>query len=149
MNTLEKAMQEFFLKSRNDNKTNIFNNENSKDKIYNEKELIPVVEDRKTDNNSINNSNLKIPFAFVNLVAENSPAQEAGLLKGDALVTFDTVLYYGVDSNPLKKIAEIINKKQNHSIPIEIVRKSSNTNESEYINITLIPHSWDGQGLLG
>ena len=64
------------------------------------------------------------------------------------IINFDKTVYYGVNSNPLQTIAEIVNRKIGEKIQQEIVRKDEEYN-SHYLNITLIPHQWSGQGVLG
>jgi C-terminal processing protease CtpA/Prc len=105
-----------------------------------EENLISVSLDEKTNLNSL----IKIPFAYVASVSENSPALEAGMTPGDAIVLFDKTLNYSTTNNPLQKIAEIVSRKVNSEIEVEILR-----NGVEYIKLNLIPHAWSGPGLLG
>ena len=104
-----------------------------------DKHLISVDTIEETNKNTI-----KIPFAYVESVVQNSPSWEAGLLPGDAIILFDGTLNYTSTNNPLQKISEIVSRKVNTEIQVEILR-----NGMDYINIVLIPHQWSGQGLLG
>jgi 26S proteasome non-ATPase regulatory subunit 9 len=89
---------------------------------------------------------LKVPFCWIGMVTEGSPADEAGLLPGDGIIQFDK-LTFGMSNNPLKSISEIVNKKIDEPIPVVVKREIEDN--VEYIDIKLIPHSWTGQGLLG
>jgi C-terminal processing protease CtpA/Prc len=92
------------------------------------------------------NNVLKVPFCWVGMVTDGSPADEAGLYPGDGIIQFDR-LTFGVSTNPLKSISEIVNKKIDE--PIQVVVKRQIEDSVEYIDIKLIPHTWSGQGLLG
>jgi len=95
---------------------------------------------------------LKIPLATVGFVSEGSPAEEAGLMIEDGIVNFDNIVYYGAFTNPLQKIAEIVGRKIENSISVEIVRKVIDENgieKKEYKTLNLVPHKWSGQGVLG
>jgi C-terminal processing protease CtpA/Prc len=96
------------------------------------------------------NKNLPLPFAFVGLISEGSPAEEAGLQVGDGIVSFAD-LYYGMTNNPLQRIAIIVRDKVNSEILVEVLRKTNENGEEKlnFIKLTLIPHTWSGQGLLG
>ena len=139
MTTIEQSMQVFF-KSDKEKRINI---ENKKEIDKTEPITISVQEEApKTQ------STIKIPIAWIGSVTEGSPADEAGLKAGDGIINFDKSVYYGVSNNPLQKIAEIVGKKIGHEILVEIIRKDEE-NKVEYLNITLVPHSWEGQGVLG
>lgn len=88
------------------------------------------------------------PFAVVSEVTEGSPAEEAGLKEGDAIVSFDNILRKGVSSNPLQTLARICNEKVNKKIPVMVLRKNSN-NVLDVSYLNLIPHTWNGRGILG
>jgi 26S proteasome non-ATPase regulatory subunit 9 len=89
---------------------------------------------------------LKVPFCWIGMVTEGSPSDEAGLLPGDGIIQFDRLIF-GISTNPLKSISEIVNKKVDE--PIQVVVKRQIEDNVEYIDIKLIPHRWEGQGLLG
>lgn len=139
MISIEKNMQEYF---NSDREKRI--QESSKEKINIEEPIsISVYEENKSPSIS-----LKVPFAWIGSIAANSPAEESGLKINDGIINFDKTVYYGVNSNPLQTIAEIVNRKIGEKIQVEIVRKDEEYN-SHYLNITLIPHQWSGQGVLG
>jgi 26S proteasome non-ATPase regulatory subunit 9 len=138
MKIIEQKMQEFFNKAKTE-KTE------TKEKPVDHSEgiKVQVFEEEKKYSNS-----LKLPFCYVGVVTEGSPAEEAGLRQGDAIVLFDNVLSYGTHTNPLQKIAEIVNKKVDSEIPLVVQRKDEH-GTTEYLNIKIVPHIWSGQGLLG
>ena len=147
MSTLEDSMQSFF-KNERENKIKI---DSQKEVDIREPITVSVIEDLPKPK-----SVLKLPFAWVASVAENSPADEAGLKVGDGIVAFDNSLYYGLTNNPLQKIAEIVGKKIGKEIPVEVIRRRTvRHNEileeeiNEYISLSLTPHQWAGQGVLG
>jgi 26S proteasome non-ATPase regulatory subunit 9 len=140
MNDIESQMQIYF-KNQNENKTKI----ETKDSEFDKNEPIPmqIFEDDK-----ITAPKLTTPFATVSMVAEGSPAEECGLKVGDKIIRFDNILYFGVSPNPLQKVAEIVGKKINSEIPIEIMRHGTG-DSIEFLTINLVPHQWSGQGVLG
>ena len=132
-----------------------FENQSKNVKIENKKEDVdisePITISVAEDQPKIKNT-LSIPFAWVGLISEGSPAEEAGLKIGDGIVSFDKTLYYGLTNNPLQKIAEIVSKKTDCEIPVEVLRKNKDENgdeKREFISLTLVPHKWSGQGVLG
>jgi 26S proteasome regulatory subunit N4 len=139
MISIEKNMQEYFKSDREKRIQEV-----AKEKVSNEEPIsISVYEENKSPTLS-----LKVPFAWVGSVAANSPAEEAGLKTNDGIINFDKTVYYGVSSNPLQKIAEIVSRKTGQEIQVELLRKDEEQN-SQYLNIILIPHQWSGQGVLG
>jgi 26S proteasome non-ATPase regulatory subunit 9 len=136
MKIIEEKMQIFFSNKQDINITN------KKEEISDEGIKIQVFEEEKKNNYNI----LKVPICWIELVNEGSPADEAGLKAGDAIIQFDKISY-GMTNNPLKNISEVVNKKIDEEINVVVKRK---INENvEYINIKLIPHRWSGQGFLG
>ena len=79
------------------------------------------------------------PFALISEVAQKSPAEEAGLLEGDFLIKFGHAKQlHEVKSN-------IIDLEQ---IKVTIFRVSEYGDMKKY-QLFLIPHRWDGEGLVG
>ena len=89
-----------------------------------------------------------VPFAFVGAVAENSPAEEAGLIVNDGILRFD-LIELGKYSDPLIKISELVRSRKDTVIEVEVVRKSADEEKLEFKHLKLTPHVWNGQGLLG
>lgn len=88
------------------------------------------------------------PFATVTEVTSGSPAEECGLIQGDSIISFDTILTKGKSPNPLQTLAKLTNDKINKKIPVRIIRKNKE-GILETINLSLIPHHWSGRGILG
>ena len=78
------------------------------------------------------------PFVLIDAVEENSPASEAGLKVGDAFCSIK-----GKKNLSLNDVAMEIKISENKSIACEVERNG------ERIEITLTPHRWSGQGILG
>jgi 26S proteasome non-ATPase regulatory subunit 9 len=140
MLAIEKNMQEYFKAD--------------KDKRIQEVAKVTVAKEEPIsisvyeENLKSSGSSLKIPFAWVGSIMESSPADEAGLKPNDGIITFDKTLFYGVSSNPLQKLAEIVGRKVGQEIEVEVLRKDEEL-RPEYLNIVLVPHQWSGQGVLG
>lgn len=86
-------------------------------------------------------STIALPFAIIDEILPNSPAQVAGLLDGDELIKFGSV--DGKMFNPLSYLPNIVTTNVNHPINLIIRRNGIE------IPLTLTPHTWSGRGLLG
>lgn len=87
--------------------------------------------------------NFTIPFALVELVAENGPAHASGLRQGDKIVSFDGDIHAG-NNNKLTAIAARVRSKADTKVEVKIVRAG------ETHVVELVPtDKWDGRGLLG
>lgn len=83
----------------------------------------------------------KSPFVIVNLVSPGSPAEDAGIQLRDEIVDFGSI---NVDNfRELGQIGELVRHSQNQNIALK-VRRGRNL-----IDITLVPKTWQGRGLLG
>ena len=92
--------------------------------------------------------NLKEPFAKIVSLEKGSPADEAGLKVGDEIITFNRILFKNVSHDTLMTLSEISKNKIDEEIPISLVRKNSQ-NTLEVIHIYIVPHTWNGRGILG
>ena len=93
----------------------------------------------------INLENKNKPFAIINEILKDSPAESAGLLDGDKLVEFEN-LNLSNCSNPINKLPDIVQKNFNSQIKIKIIRANDpDTN----IELYVIPKVWGGRGLIG
>ena len=119
-----------------------------KEKI--EKSILEAADACGEDINKKNDilQNMKEAFAKIVSVESGSPAEEAGLKPEDHIVNFNGILYKGVSHNPLITLSEIVKNKIGEKIPITIVRKNKE-NILELANLDIIPHTWNGRGVLG
>ncbi|XP_033726761.1 26S proteasome non-ATPase regulatory subunit 9-like [Pecten maximus] len=81
------------------------------------------------------------PFAEVDRVDEGSPASEAGLKVGDAILEFGSIT--AIKFQSLQNIASVVQHSKDNALKV-IVRRN-NTDKS----LNLTPKTWSGRGLLG
>ncbi|POY71110.1 hypothetical protein BMF94_5867 [Rhodotorula taiwanensis] len=82
------------------------------------------------------------PFAKVDAVAPNSPANQAGLLREDLLVSFGSVSSSNHDN--LRAVAGLVGRSEGTALPVSVIRQGVK------VELTLTPRSgWGGRGLLG
>ncbi|KAK0657319.1 26S proteasome non-ATPase regulatory subunit 9 [Cercophora newfieldiana] len=86
------------------------------------------------------------PFAKVNSVVENSPAETAGLKAGDLIRNFGYVNFSNHDN--LRKVAECVQGNEGQNILVKVSRTSAG--QTQELRLTLVPRrDWGGRGLLG
>ncbi|KAH8675987.1 hypothetical protein BX600DRAFT_494396 [Xylariales sp. PMI_506] len=84
------------------------------------------------------------PFAKVNSVVANSPAETAGLKAGDEVRNFGYVNKANHDG--LKKVAECVQGNEGQPILVRVSRRSEGTRRQE-LQLTLTPRrDWGGRG---
>ncbi|TQS32265.1 hypothetical protein Golomagni_07426, partial [Golovinomyces magnicellulatus] len=87
------------------------------------------------------------PFARVNTVAANSPAERAGLKAGDEIRNFGYVNSSNHDG--LKKLGECVAGNEGNNIFIKVSRATGAAQRQE-LRLTLTPvRDWGGRGMLG
>ncbi|EGX92029.1 26S proteasome non-ATPase regulatory subunit 9, putative [Cordyceps militaris CM01] len=90
---------------------------------------------------------LEAPFAKVNAVSANSPAELSGLKAGDEIRNFGYVNWANHDG--LKKVAECVQGNEGSNIFIRVSRTSGVASREE-LRLTLTPQrNWGGRGMLG
>lgn len=81
------------------------------------------------------------PFAKVNEVSQNSPAELAGLAPGDLLIKFGSITKDNFTGLP--SIASVVQHSVGQSIEVVVERNN------KAISLHLTPNTWSGKGLLG
>ena len=148
MEKIEKKMAIYFEELNNNKKTEEIKEESNKNIINNKEEKTADAVDEDQNKKNDMEQNMKEAFAKIVSVENGSPAEEAGLKPEDHIINFNGILYKGVSHNPLITLSEIVKSKIGEEIPISIVRKNKdNILEMEKLNI--IPHTWNGRGVLG
>ncbi|KAI1178726.1 hypothetical protein F4777DRAFT_536551 [Nemania sp. FL0916] len=90
---------------------------------------------------------LGVPFAKVNSVVVDSPAQAAGLRVGDEIRNFGYVNKNNHDG--LKKVAECVQGNEGQRVLVKVSRPSDSGSRQE-LQLQLTPRrDWGGRGLLG
>jgi 26S proteasome non-ATPase regulatory subunit 9 len=82
------------------------------------------------------------PFARVNTVVANSPADTAGMKAGDRVTRFGYVDW--TNHERLGKVAQAVQNNENQTILVKVLR------EGQMVRLELTPRrDWGGRGLLG
>lgn len=93
-------------------------------------------------------SHLK-PFARVDAIAAESPAEASGLREEDLVVEFG---YLNMDNhNHLRAIAELVPNvaAEKQSLSLTVRRKRQDDEEWDTLKLSLSPKPWPGRGLIG
>lgn len=114
-------------------------------------------------NNEIENNNNEIlrlgqlrPFAKVNSIAPESPAEESGLKVNDLILEFGSINYD--TPNTFQEVAQCVPKAatENQSITIAVSREvtvvretTTGFNTNTITTVSLKPRPWAGRGLIG
>ncbi|KAI0409474.1 hypothetical protein F4802DRAFT_544128 [Xylaria palmicola] len=90
---------------------------------------------------------LEVPFARINSVVADSPADAAGLKVGDEIRKFGYVNKSNNDG--LKKVAECVQGNEGQRVLVKISRQT-NSGRRQELQLNLTPRrNWGGRGLLG
>ena len=96
-------------------------------------------------------SPLEVPFARVNAVARDSPAQDAGLLEEDLIFKFGNL--NAENHNHLKAIAALVpdvaGKQGSISIYVKRRKPHATPDDWDTVVLSLKPRPWSGRGLIG
>ncbi|KAK0249469.1 putative 26S proteasome regulatory subunit [Friedmanniomyces endolithicus] len=88
------------------------------------------------------------PFAKVNSVVPNSPAEEAGLRAGDKITRFGGANW--TNHERLSKVAQVVQQNENQLILVKVLRERGPLTGSATLELQLTPRrDWGGRGLLG
>ena len=125
METIEKKMMAYF-EELNNNRIEEESKEEEKKTNSNIKQEATAGACADDQNNNKTTESLQEPFAKIASVEKGSPADEAGLMEGDAIINFNGILYKGVSKNPLIMFKEIVTSKlvkQFHFQSLEKIKK--------------------------
>ena len=147
MEKIEKKMMSYF-EELNNNKIEEEKEESKKENKIGKEETTADACDEDLNKKNNSEQNMKEAFAKIVSVENGSPAEEAGLKPEDHIINFNGILYKGVSHNPLITLSEIVKSKIGEEIPVSIVRKNKD-NILEMNNLKIIPHTWNGRGVLG
>lgn len=104
-----------------------------------------VVEEGETQPPTTATPRKHVAFALIDQVFRSSPAEEAGLKEGDLLVEFGSV-----DAENHANFSAIVQLVQDSvGRPIRVVVRRKEGTGSNYVTLSLTPHTWSGRGLLG
>ena len=149
INIIEKKMMAYFEElSNNKKEDNSTEEEEEKNKNVNQNQETTSGAFGEENNNNKIKEKLREPFAKIVNVEKGSPADEAGLKAEDDIIVFNGILYKGVSYNPLNTLSDIVRSKIGQKIPVSVIRKNSD-NILEVVNLEIIPHTWNGRGVLG
>ncbi|KAI8140573.1 26S proteasome non-ATPase regulatory subunit 9 [Fennellomyces sp. T-0311] len=81
------------------------------------------------------------PFALVNAVAPDSPADASGLRRNDKVVKFGHV--HAENHDRLQALNRLVGQSENKAIKVVVSRDNTS------LELTLIPREWSGRGTLG
>lgn len=85
---------------------------------------------------------IRAPFARVNSVVDDSPADAAGLRAGDMITQFGDAV--ATNHEDLRRLAQVVKDNEGRQIMVKVRRALQD------IDLTLIPRSdWGGRGSLG
>ena len=81
------------------------------------------------------------PFAAINLVSSESPAEQAGLKIGDLIIKFGSVTKHNFTS--LSDVGKIVQHSKGQTVSVTVRR------DAHVLKLSLVPNEWGGRGLLG
>ncbi|KAJ4813701.1 26S proteasome non-ATPase regulatory subunit 9 [Rhynchospora pubera] len=83
---------------------------------------------------------VRIPFATIDEIAEDSPAAEDGLQLGDGIVKFGNVEN---GERLQERLVSEAQSNQGRPVSVVVIRRGA------FLNLTVTPRPWRGRGLLG
>ncbi|KAI9250575.1 26S proteasome non-ATPase regulatory subunit 9-like protein [Phascolomyces articulosus] len=96
---------------------------------------------QKTVPSSSTSQTLEIPFALVNAVAPDSPANISGLQRNDKVIRFGHV--HAENHDRLQALNRLVGQSEGNPIQVVILRND------QPIQLVLTPKKWSGRGTLG
>ncbi|EHA57451.1 hypothetical protein MCOR27_011042 [Pyricularia oryzae] len=133
MATIEKQLHEHFASLNDEEEEDITANRQQEQQASQLTDSVPET--------------LELPFAKVNSVVDNSPADSAGLKAGDLVRNFGYVNRTNHDG--LKKVAECVQGNEGQTILVKVSR-STGSGQTQELQLSIRPRrDWGGRGLLG
>ncbi|KAL1522586.1 hypothetical protein AB1Y20_017571 [Prymnesium parvum] len=86
-----------------------------------------------------------VPFAEIDEVAEGGPAAEAGIRRGDKLLSFGGLT--AANHDQLRALARLTQRSEGDTVSLLVLRTEAS--QEQRVSLVLHPHRWQGQGLLG
>ncbi|EDW84089.1 uncharacterized protein Dwil_GK13330 [Drosophila willistoni] len=114
---------------------------NTDPELVNRASALDLDGDRTTGGSAQQEINTRV-IVMVNLVSPHSPAEEAGIRVGDKILRFGSINGNNF-KNDLSQIGEIVRNMQNQNVHLKVKRGE------QMLDLTLIPKTWTGRGLLG
>lgn len=90
-----------------------------------------------------------VPFALVDIVTPSSPAETAGLLVGDRILSFGAVSLraFATPNLAMGALPGLLRDHENRTVDVAVERSDGPALTAHTLNLT--PRRWSGQGLLG
>lgn len=108
-----------------------------------ENKLIEQFQQQQSVQNPESVPKSNIPFAIIDEVIENSPAEASGLQKGDRIVMFDNNIHAG-NHDKLSAVVRRVQTNIDQQLTIQVLR------DGTQIQLHLTPtNKWEGKGVLG
>lgn len=82
------------------------------------------------------------PFAKIDSVEPNSPADLAGIKVGDQMISFGSVTHRNLKGD-LRNVANVAQSSQNQNVRVQVLRNG------KVMTLSLKPQAWSGRGLIG
>ena len=86
-----------------------------------------------------------VPFAEIDEVVEGGPASEAGIMRGDKLLSYGGITTGNADQ--MRALAQMTQRSEGGVIPLLVLR--TNGAHDVRVSLELRPRRWAGPGLLG
>ncbi|CAN8073725.1 unnamed protein product [Agarophyton chilense] len=88
-------------------------------------------------------------FAKVDLVFQNSPAESAGVLVDDRIISFGAISLrsFATPALAMENLPGFLREQENQHVEVTVER--GHADSPEVVTLSLTPRQWNGRGLLG